>query len=608
MTILGVEFPGDFGSSETLHFMPSPLVDPFTSLAFSVFSHKGAYALLLGSGVSRGAGVPTGWEITLDLIHKVAALEKADPGADPVKWWKDRTGGEPDYSKLLDAIAPSSAERQRLLRGYFEPTEQERTEKLKVPGPAHHAIARLAADGYFRVIITTNFDRLIETALEAAGVVPTVITTADQVAGALPLAHSGVTVLKLHGDYLDTRIKNTEKELSAYPRPLVKWLDRIFDEFGLIVAGWSGEWDHALRAAIERSPSRRFTMFWACRTGLGAKAKPLAEQRAARVIDGTDANAFFVRLQENVASLADLSAPHPLSDRMAAATVKRLLVTPEARIRLHDLVHRETESVASQVTSQAFPASTTQQHSAEMVGRLKRYEGICQTLEAIVSVGTYWGDAEQAKLWCRSIQRVANVPNDHNGLEYLINLRGYPALRLLYASGVAAVAAAKYSTLRTLFEQIVVRDLNGRASPIVLVLTTHDVMRNNAGHLIPGLERNYTPCSDHLFQTLREPLREFLPDDREYQTAFDRFELLRATEWANRKREEHGEGWRTPYGCFAWRGRLREGSLVADAIQEIEREGKEWPPIQAGLLGGSLDEAKLALMKVDRYIGALGLM
>ena len=35
-------------------------------------SQKGIYALLLGSGVSRSAAVPTGWEITIDLAERVA--------------------------------------------------------------------------------------------------------------------------------------------------------------------------------------------------------------------------------------------------------------------------------------------------------------------------------------------------------------------------------------------------------------------------------------------------------------------------------------------------------------------------------------------------------
>src|SRR4051812_17947920 len=50
------------------------MVDPLVSLAFAMHSAKGVYAVLLGSGVSRSARIPTGWEVVLDLIGKVAAL------------------------------------------------------------------------------------------------------------------------------------------------------------------------------------------------------------------------------------------------------------------------------------------------------------------------------------------------------------------------------------------------------------------------------------------------------------------------------------------------------------------------------------------------------
>ena len=49
---------------------------------------------LFGSGVSRVAKVPTGWEITLDLVRKLAELrgEACDP--DPELWYQDRYGAE----------------------------------------------------------------------------------------------------------------------------------------------------------------------------------------------------------------------------------------------------------------------------------------------------------------------------------------------------------------------------------------------------------------------------------------------------------------------------------------------------------------------------------
>ena len=57
--------------------------------------------------------------------------------------------------------------------------------------------------------------------------------------GAPPLDHIRHMVFKVHGDYLDMRIRNTTTELSRYPREIDQLLDRIFDEYGLIVCGWS---------------------------------------------------------------------------------------------------------------------------------------------------------------------------------------------------------------------------------------------------------------------------------------------------------------------------------------------------------------------------------
>ena len=62
-------------------------------------------------------------------------------------------------------------------------------------------------------------------------------TLRDALAGAEPLTHSRCYLLKLHGDYKDARILNTDQELSAYPESYDKLLDRIFDEHGLIVCG-----------------------------------------------------------------------------------------------------------------------------------------------------------------------------------------------------------------------------------------------------------------------------------------------------------------------------------------------------------------------------------
>ena len=231
------------------------MIDPLHSLAFTIQANRGVYALLLGSGISRAAKIPTGWEITLDLVRKLASLHDETCDPDPESWYRSRFEKEPDYSELLDDLAKTPSDRQQLLRVYWEASDEEREEGLKQPTEAHRAIAALTAGGFIRLIVTTNFDRLLEQALNDAGVVPTVLSSPDHVKGAVPLIHTECCVFKVHGDYLDTRIRNTSSELAHYPAEFDRLLDRIFDEFGVIVCGWSGEWDAAMRSAIMRASS-----------------------------------------------------------------------------------------------------------------------------------------------------------------------------------------------------------------------------------------------------------------------------------------------------------------------------------------------------------------
>ena len=76
-------------------------IDPVHSLAFSIQANPGVYAILVGSGVSRTAKIPTGWEITLDLIRKLAKLGNETCEPVPECWYLERFGKEASYSDLL---------------------------------------------------------------------------------------------------------------------------------------------------------------------------------------------------------------------------------------------------------------------------------------------------------------------------------------------------------------------------------------------------------------------------------------------------------------------------------------------------------------------------
>ena len=192
-----------------------------TTLSFSIQSNRGVYALLLGSGISRNAGIPTGWDIIIDLIKKLSTSCGKDCGDDVEQWFVEEYGEEPNYSKLLAKLVKTSSERMNLLKGYFEDIDG-----LKKPSQAHKYIAKLVKDGFIKVIITTNFDRLLENALKDEGIEVPVIKHPNDIRGITPIVHSQLTIIKVNGDYLDERFLNTEEELSIYPEDMYNIIEK----------------------------------------------------------------------------------------------------------------------------------------------------------------------------------------------------------------------------------------------------------------------------------------------------------------------------------------------------------------------------------------------
>jgi hypothetical protein len=570
-------------------------MDEILSLAIAMDASRGAYALLLGSGVSRAASIPTGWEVVLDLVNRIARARGEDPGEDPAAWYANVFGAEPEYGAVLNHLAKRPTERQALLRSYFEPTDEDREANRKVPTRAHHAVASLVRSGHVRLILTTNFDRLIEQSIEAAGVTPAVISSPSALDGALPLIHSRCTVVKLHGDYQDTRIKNTAAELEKYDRRFTRFLSRGFDEFGLVVCGWSAEWDIALRTAIESCKSRRFTTFWAARGSLAADARKLAALRDAQVIAIQDADSFFSDLSEKVTSLASISQSHPMAAPTAVATLKRFLVDPQRRIDLNDLVQGERERVALAISDEAMPVSgTVPLTAAAVLDRVKRYESLTVVLSHLMAVGCYWGTDEQVALFRDCVARLAQRPGV-GGLVPWINLREYPASILLYAGGIAAFVAGRYGPLHSMLVDLLVSTVHGEAPAGEVLRPTRVLETPLANQAFGQAPTKPTPVSDRLAILLREPLRGLLPSDERYEDAFDRFEYFLSCVvydldalWL--------------YGRFAMRGtRFGSGDPPAGTsmLAEATNAGEAWPPLRAGFFSGTLSRFQEVAARIN---------
>ncbi|MYE32170.1 MAG: hypothetical protein F4X80_05875 [Chloroflexi bacterium] len=568
------------------------------NLAIAMAAGPGQYALLLGSGVSRSAGVPTGWEVTLDLVSRIARVRDGEAPADPEAWWAEHRSGPPHYSKLLEELAQLPTERSQLLQAYFEPTAEERDAGTKIPAPAHRAIARLVATDVVRVIITTNFDRLLEQAIQDEGIAPVILSTSDQASGASPLVHNRCTILKVNGDYRDFRIKNTEEELASYDPQIEMLLDRILDEYGLVVCGWSAEWDAGLRAALGRAKNRRYTTYWAGRGVPGAAATDLIALRQAVHIPIRDADQFFEYLADRVAAV-QASGDDPESVAVALAQLKRYLARRRDRIRYADLMRGATEDLVRDTSDDQFPPSVDRFTLRDAADRARRYTQLANRVTHLVAGAAYWGEEAHVQEITTLLRRLAEAPRSGSRQTLLLGLVRYPALLGMYAAGVAMVARQEYTGLSAILSLDVRTDHERR--PLLVALSPNRVLAPDIAKELRGAGRHSRiTASDELHEALRIPFSDLIPSDDEYADAFDRFECLLALAEA--------DWWiaseRTPnfsLGRFSRHlGLVSPGplSLVAD---ELERDGTAWPPLSAGMFGGDIARLRAAKAAVDDW-------
>ena len=254
-----------------------------------------------------------------------------------------------------------------------------------------------------------------------------------------------MTIIKLHGDYADLDKRNTVDELATYPPEQDALLRRVLDEYGLIISGWSGEWDIALVRATEEAKSRRYPMFWASYRKPSEAAGRLIAQVGAVSIENTGAEDLFVGLRDRLQSLDKLSAP-PMSREMAVVRLKRNLPDPVHRIDTHDVMMDEVKRVEMLLLdrerySMAAAPGTNEEFWARYDDRVTRYRADVDTLLHLLAAGAYFAGPEHNGLWTSVIQRLLSsqtIPEGgYNG--HLFNLSQYPTLLAIHV--VLAVGA-----------------------------------------------------------------------------------------------------------------------------------------------------------------------
>lgn len=500
-----------------LQLMDTNNLDELLGLAFSLGSTPGSYAFVLGAGISIPSGVPSAWGVQNELLRRVAQLKNVMPD-DHFTWYEESFNKVPTYEDLLEHVAPTPHDRQSILRGFFEPNDEEKEQGLKTPTAAHRSIAQLVSAGAASVILTLNFDRLMETALRDEGIEPVVISHPSDIQGLAPLHTLKALVIHLHGDYLNpTAMLNTRSELETYTVDTEDLLNRILFDYGLIFVGWSATYDTALRRAIGSNLRRIYQPYWIEPGNLSTVAQELRTQIDAYQIVA-DANTALGWLSEGVKSLVERKSRNPLTVAAAVSIAKRNLAGNNTAISLHDLIKNEIDLLHAQDDLVASPSGQESEDGGH-AGMVARLEEATKVLSSLVATAAYWGNNSTDRWWFEEITRLA-IRSRGSGATSVLRLPQVCAVQLFYAAGIAAVASGRTDVAQKLLNTMTSDAYRG-SLPLSQVLSPEYVFEqaNAAKNL-------YTHLKPLFVQHLNI-------GSAKYEEAWESFEFLRLVEATN---------------------------------------------------------------------------
>ena len=272
------------------------------------------FVLVLGAGASLSSGSP-GMDEIIARIQEASGRDLSALSEEEIK---------AEFYNVLGNL--SDDQRYLLLRSLFENAR---------PSMGYLRLAELARGGYFKCILTTNFDWLLEDAFKEVGMTvnkdyAVFVVEKDeesQILRQLRFPRPPVKVLKLHGDLSARIFKFTPEEIFEFPEKLEKKIADLLSQ-DLIIVG------HSMRDAdLNRCIRREGGAIWYVNPE-APKVNTLIWQatnvrKGSHYIQGDDGvfDIFFTKLYSQLYEIPILGIP-PEERRI------REIIVPEAKERL----------------------------------------------------------------------------------------------------------------------------------------------------------------------------------------------------------------------------------------------------------------------------------
>jgi tetratricopeptide (TPR) repeat protein len=214
------------------------------------------FAFFLGAGASRQSGIITAGEMIQDFKNRLIAErcpDEIETNKQKDEWlteqeWYPKDGNE--YCTLFEKLYPKEYARREYIERIIEGKE---------PSFGYAILANLIASNYTNTTITTNFDDLIYSACSIYTGIRSVVYTHGLLASEMGIT-TRPKILKLHGDYLYSALKNTKEELNEQDPNMKTQVVQVLSYCGLIVVGYSGGDESVMN--VLRNISHKNDLYW----------------------------------------------------------------------------------------------------------------------------------------------------------------------------------------------------------------------------------------------------------------------------------------------------------------------------------------------------------
>jgi hypothetical protein len=286
--------------------------------------------------------------------------------------------------------------------------------------------------------------------------------------------------------------------------------------------------------------------------------------------------------------------------------LEEYLTDPAKQAKVRNLVIGEARKLYAALNDEEFLKKDADQRYAAIVERMGEYEELTGPFLRLFAAGCHGGPEWLQPLWPEALTVVANPVERRAGAEALVRLRRYPALLLLYAGGVAAVAGGNYGNLAALLRRTQVRGY-GPTPSVTFGLAQGRIVDSYDEKYLPEAREaggHKMPFNAHIVNVLRAPLDGYVHGEDNYMETFVRFEYLFAL-----FSESENNG--LIHGSFTWTSEQQRGLqrysktnvwIVSDTEAELDRMGAEWPPLKSGLFDGPVERFRAFKSEADQKV------